>query len=388
MSIQTSANPPGGAGERSFKRVYAGGAAAVALALAGVGVLYAVKASREHTEAASRSAAVDAGPKVLVAAATRSPAEKTLNLQGEARAYATVTLYAKVSGYLKKISVDKGDKVKEGQIIAVIESPELDRQYDSAVADARNKRAESRRTEALVGPGVVSAREAEMARTSAEMAESNVSALATQKSYEILKAPFTGTVTARFADPGALVQNATSSQTAALPLVTITQPDKLRIYTYVDQKYAAFVKIGDPAEIRLTEQPGVVLKGTIARASQDLDPRTRTMLTEVELDNREGKIVSGSFVQVSLKVKTPSLVQIPAAALVLRAKATFVAAVTADNKVTFKPVAVADQDGDTVRLASGLDAGERVALNLGDSVPEGQVVRPFEAGAPSAKPGH
>ena len=140
----------------------------------------------------------------------------------------------------------------------------------------------------------------------AQVAEAQVATLAQQKSYEVLRAPFAGTVTARFADPGALVQAATGAQTGALPLVTIATPEKLRVYVYVPQHDAGFVKVGDKAEVMMPDSlDAKISQGVVARRSDELDPRTRMMLVEVDLDNRDGRIVAGSFVTVVLTFATP-----------------------------------------------------------------------------------
>jgi RND family efflux transporter MFP subunit len=317
---------------------------------------------------------------VVVVPATRAPAERRIELQGEARPFASVTLYAKLSGYLKEIRVDKGDRVRQNQVLAVIESPELDRQYDAAVADASYKRADAKRAAALAGPGVVSARESELSTSQAEVADATVAALAMQKSYESLRAPFDGVVTARFADRGALVQNAANAQTSALPLVTVAQPERLRVYVYVDQRDAALVRVGDTAEVSVPERPLAPLKGKVTRSSNELDPKTRMMLVEVDLDNRAGQIVPGSLVTVGLVVRTTPRVEVPVEALVVRAKQPHVAVVK-DGRVRYRPITLAGDDGARLQILGGLDEGELVALNLGNNAADGARVQPLDARA-------
>lgn len=362
--------------ERRPTLIYVLGAVGVVLALGGVLLVMSSRSAEAERETKTRQAQLARGPRVHLARAVPSPPVRRIELQGEARPFSSVTLYAKVSGYLKQIRVDKGDKVKADQVVAVIESPEIDRQYDAARADANYKRANARRAAALAAPGVVSAAEAESQVGQAEVAEAQLATLAQQKSYEILRAPFAGTVTARYADPGALVQAATGAQTGALPLVTISTPERLRVYVYVDQKWAPFVRVGDVAEVRLPDRADVEIDGRVARRADELDPRTRTMLVEVDVDNRDGRIVPGSFVTVGLSFATPPEVQVPVEALVMRGKQAFVP-VVADDVVRFRPVVVSDDDGTTVRVADGLRAGELVALNLGDRVADGARVQPI-----------
>jgi RND family efflux transporter MFP subunit len=332
-------------------------------------------------ETRDRLAAVKAGPEVRVISAQRSSGERMVSLTGEARPYATVTLYAKVSGYLKKVMVDKGDRVNAGQVLAVIESPELDRQYESAVVDAQDKRRDAAREKILVEKNLVSQQDADHAEAAARESEANAEALKVQKGYETLRAPFPGTVTARFADPGALVQSAANSQTTALPLVTLSQTDKLRIYVYLDQKDAAFVRIGNRAEISDSSRPDVKLAASITRISGELDPKTRTLLAELDVDNEQGLLLAGSFVQVSLRLKTAPSIEIPAEALLMKEDNAFVAVITQGNKVIFQPVVVADSDGKTVRISSGLEEGEQLVLNPGFGIADGAQVQPVEASA-------
>jgi RND family efflux transporter MFP subunit len=274
--------------------------------------------------------------------------------------------------------------VGEGDVVAVIESPELDRQYDAAVADAAFKRSSANRSRSLASPGVVSQREAEQDTSQAEVAEAQLAALKTQKSYETLRAPFAGTVTARFADPGALVQNASSAQTSALPLVTISTVDRLRVYAYLDQHDAADVRAGDPVEIAVPGR-GLTVHGSVARVAGELDPKTRTMLVESDVDNRASQIVPGSYVSVSLELSSAPQIELPVEALLTREGKTQVAVVGDGDRVQLVSVTVASDDGTSVRLASGLSGGERVALDLGDRAHEGQKVQPFDPQAPSPR---
>jgi RND family efflux transporter MFP subunit len=299
---------------------------------------------------------------------------RKLVLQGEARPFAAVTLYAKVSGYLHDVRVDKGDRVRNGQVIATIDSPELDKQYEGAVADHMNKRANARRFSALGPSGVVSAQEMEQAQTTAAVAKANEATIETQRAYKIIRAPFDGIVTARFADPGALIQSAANGQSGALAVVSIAKADRLRVYVYLDQASAPFVRLGDDVTVTVPERPGWARHGHVTRTGGELSPRTRTMLTEIDLENKDGAILPGSFVEVTLQVKLSPLPQIPAAALVLRGDDPFAAVVTGtgpDARLRYRKLHVADYDGQLVRIADGLHAGETVALDVGDSIEDG-----------------
>lgn len=362
-----------GAKSRTLLFLAGGLLAALAILLA---VIWLQHRSRLHDDRQARRSEIAAGQQVQVAVAGLSPPERSIVLSGEARPYAEVTLYAKISGFLKRITVDKGDRVGRGVVIAVLESPEVDSQYGAALADARNKRVVARRANELLKSDSIARQDAENAEAAARIAEENASSLKTQKGYEIIRAPFDGTVTARFVDPGALVQSASNAQTSAQPLVTVTDTDRLRVYVYLDQKNAAHIRIGDQAEISDAARPDIRTPGRVSRISGALDPKTRTMLIELDLDNRSGRILANGFVRVALTIKTPPLAQIPEAALLIRGDTNLVALVDNRNRVRFRPVAVADTDGKAARIGSGLAAGDRVVLYPGTGITDGQLVRP------------
>ena len=372
-SVPDGATPAPPRGRRGV--IYGVGVGALVATVAGVVGLGTHRASQAREEAGARLEEQGRGTRVRVAKTTTSPTVRKLTLQGEARAFAQVTLYAKVSGYLKAVGVDKGDHVKAGQILATIEAPELDKQIAAASSDAKNKRVNAKRFEALAPSNMVSAQEVEAAQAGAAVAEANQAALSTQGGYRVLRAPFAGVITARFADPGALIQSATSGQTGALPIVSVANPDRLRVYVYLDQAAASYVHVGDTAEVKVPERPGFSRKATVTRASGQLDTKTRTMLTEIDVENKDAAILPGSFVSVALEYKVTPLVQMPVEALVVKGDKTLAAVVDESSRVHFRPVVVADDDGTTVRLVSGLGAGERVALNLGNEVDDGAPVQ-------------
>jgi len=327
-------------------------------------------------ELASRKAGIKAGARVQIAVASPSPKERSIMLTGEARPYASVTLYAKVSGYLKEIRVDKGDRVERGDLLALIDSPELENQYRAALADAQNKRAFANRELVLVKDGIISKQEAEDALAAAKTAEANSAALRSQKGYLEIRAPFSGVVTARFADPGALMQSAATGQTQALPVATLSATDRLRIYFYLDQKSASQVKLGDRGVVADAARPEFKFPAQVSRISGELDPKSRTMLCELDFANAPERIPAGGFVQVTLTLAAPPYVQVPATAVYQRGEQSFVAVVGNDNRVAFRKVTVAESDGKLLSLSEGAREGERVALNPGTGLSEGDLVQP------------
>jgi membrane fusion protein, multidrug efflux system len=179
--------------------LYLGGVVLLLLLAGGIAVLFHSRSSQAREETDQRRQVQAAGPKVLVVTAKRSAPTRTITVQSEAHAYAEVTLYAKVAGYLRDIKVDKGDQVKGGQVLARIEAPEVDAQSVAAGADAKYKKVIAQRADALVAPGVLSAQDRDVAVSNSEVAAANEKSSLTLKGYELLRAPFDGTVTARFA---------------------------------------------------------------------------------------------------------------------------------------------------------------------------------------------
>ncbi|MEA2929926.1 MAG: hypothetical protein QOG38_2354 [Hyphomicrobiales bacterium] len=347
-----------------------------AILVAGLVVVYYHLARSQEISAIREAKALvaDRGPRLEVVTTTDGPRIRTIKLLGDVRSGTSVTLYAKVAGYLKSMSVDKGDMVESGQIVAEIESPELDQQYAGASADLANKRRNFARLKELYSKGNTTQVALLQAETDATVSENTVGALATTKSYQTVRAPFSGRVTARFADPGALVTNAQTNFVGAMPMVTISDDSRVRVYTYLQQADVPFVHVGDVAEVSDASNPDRKRTASITRMTGELDPKTRTMLIEIHIDNQDGFFVAGSFAYVSLKVPVQSYPQIPVTALLTRGNDSVVA-VLDNDVVRFRPVKVASTDGSTVSLADGLKAGERVAINVPDEVTDGSRVQ-------------
>ncbi|MDP4219026.1 MAG: efflux RND transporter periplasmic adaptor subunit [Bacteroidota bacterium] len=329
------------------------------------------KGHATHEDATMRSKEAAAGVRVRVASVTPSASEYVLTIPGEVRPYTSVTLYAKISGYLKKINVDKGDNVRQGQIVATIESPELDKTYLAAQVTAKNLRSIAKRNQDLLKQGLVSPQDAEQAASNADAAEETVASLAQQRAYETVTSPFAGKVTARFVDAGTLVQSTTNS----VPLVTISEVNRLRIYIYLDQKDASFIKEGDSVQIRLLERPGLNIPATITRYTGEIDQHSRTLLAEIDLDNKNNLILPGSFTQVSIKVKARPYLQMPSEALIVKGKDYFAAVVDSAGILRYRKIEIADNDGKVIQIASGLNAGDRIALGIGDALTDGDKVQ-------------
>jgi RND family efflux transporter MFP subunit len=335
--------------------------------------------SRNQTVAVAREArgtAVDRGPRVEVVAAAQGPTERTITMLADVRANTQAIMYAKVSGYMKSVLVDRGDRVQAGQVIAVIESPEIDQQYNAAVTDLEHKRRNLARSQELLTKGNTTQVSMLQFETDARVAESNVKGLETMKGYQTLRAPFAGRVTARYVDPGTLITNAQTNFVSALPIMTISDDSRLRVYCYVQQQDVPFINIGDVAEVIDASNPERKMTAKVSRMTGELETRTRTMQIEINIDNTEGFLVAGSFANVRIHIPIKSYPQIPVSGLLVRGNDNFVAMVENDT-LRYKPIRVATTDGNTVTVAEGLQKGDQIAINLPDEMTDGAKVQPI-----------
>jgi len=345
-------------------------AALVVLAAAGTGFVYWRKHRGIRAEASRLKNEQDAGRKVLVARVVVPKPERTLTLPGDVRPFTAVGIFPKVNGYVRQIRVDKGDRVKAGELLAVIDSPETDQQVVAAKSALRLRRVTAARARRLAPSGVISRQELDNAVEGARSAEADYRRTRELQKYEDVRAPFDGILTARLVDPGALVS-------ATSPLFELADPSRLRVWVYVSQDVAPFVRVGDAAELTQDERPGAVVHAQISRLADALDSRTRTMLAEIWLDNASGGVVSGVFVHVTLHVRIPPLPVVPSNAVLSRGDKTLVAVVQEQNKLHLVQVATGLDDGKTVQVRQGLRGGETVALDVPSELAEGAVIQPL-----------
>jgi RND family efflux transporter MFP subunit len=363
----------------SFLLYVAGIALVGGAALAGL-LMWHDKGSALSASREALAEVVARGPLVQIATVTQGPKERLLKLLGDTRPLQAATLYSKTSGFVTSITVDRGDMVKTDQLLATVASVETDQQYDSAVRDLQNKKRNWDRARDLVAHGWTSQQAADQAQTDYTMATANVAQYAALKSYEQIRAPFDGVVTARFVDVGTLVQNSTTNKVSNQPVVTIADQSKLRIDVYVEQRDVPFVHVGDIADVADGANAERKVEGRIARTSDELDPRTRTLFVELEVDNRDHFLVAGSFAYVTLHIPIQSYPEVPVAGLIVRGTRTFIADLRGDQTVHLLPVKVASTDGINATLAEGAAVGQRVAINLPDEVGDGGRVQPVAGG--------
>ena len=361
-----------------------------AVALAASGLLTAGILPRMSRDANAARTQEQAGTalKVVVDVPKVSARAFDVTLPGSTRALQEATLYARTSGFVSQILADIGDSVRQGQLLAVIESPEVDEELVRARVRVQEARANLGlakstldRIQGLLKSRAVSEQENDdqQARlNTAEAAlrggEADVRRLETLQSFEKVVAPFAGVITSRTSEKGTLV---TAGSGSALPsMFTIAQVDTLRIFLDVPQKYSVSVKPGAKAQVQLRERPGRSFEGKVVRTSGSLDRASRTLLAEIHLPNPERTILSGMYVQVKLSLERDEpVILIPARALAILNSGPGVVTIESDGTIKRRPVTLGRDFGAEIEVASGLQGTERLVANPSDSLKDGQAVQ-------------
>lgn len=365
--------------KKSFRALGFVLAGVVLLAILGTGFVFFRRHRAVSKEQQKLTAQQGKGPKVLVAKVQVPKPERAVTMPGDVRAFVDVGVFPRVNGYLRQVKVDKGDQVKQGDILAVVESPETDQQVNAARSALRLKAVLAARARRLAPSGVISRSELDNAVEGERSAQADYKRTRALQDYETVRAPYAGTITTRNVDPGALVSASTA-------LFELADPSRLRIDAYVAQDIAQFVKPGDLVEITQDEQPGVTIHAAISRLSAALDPRTRTMLAEIWLDNTKSSVPVGVFVHVTLHVKVPPMPVVPSNAIMSRADKNLVAVVQ-DNKIHLQPVVTGLDDGKVVQVREGVQAGQTVALDVPSELGDGAPVQAITPQQQQAKAG-
>ena len=391
--------------------------AAFALLLAALFVVGIVPDRREkrltRDEAAERA---KAKPKAQWAHPIASTGERDVSLPADVTAYQQTALYTRTNGYLKSWKFDLGQHVKQGELMAEIETPEVDAQLEQsratleqykantvkAQADLRladqtlGRYVESQRTspgsvtkeqldqqQAAKDTAVAALRQAE---ATVKQGQANVDQLQTQVNFERIVAPFSGTVTARNYDVGALLSPPTSSASSP-QIFDLQQTDKLRVFVNVPQGYANNVKAGQTATLEVRNFPGRKFAGKIALTAGAINPNTRTLRVQVDFDNKDGDLFAGAYGQLSLPV-TPQqpVMVIRSSALVFNAAGTEVAVLGDDGKTHVRPIVVGRDLGTELQVTSGLSVDDKVIINPGERTGEGAEVEGVEAPNEQPKP--
>jgi len=322
---------------------------------------------------------LEAGPRVLVRPVIRGASSRTLELPGTIHGFVETQIHAKIAGYLTAIYVDKGDRVKQGQLLALLDSPELDHQTANARATYNFAELTDKRNQSLLRLSVLAPQAADQSHAQMLEAKENLDQLISMQAYKAIRAPFDGIVTARYVDPGALIAESTTPSSATAPLLDLAVVTPVRVYANVPQSSAAFIRDGAPAVVSVTEFPDRTFEGTITRHPGALDSATRTMLVEVDLPNNDGALLPGMYAQLNLQVATPvGLPMVPDDAVVFQDGKSYVPIVL-NNHLKLAEVKLGYDDGINVQILRGLGGGELVALNTGQTARDGEPVRPVAA---------
>lgn len=368
--------------------------AIVAILLA-IGII--PRLTQRRALAAEVHAASDTTLPTSVATAVRAKSEP-LNLPGTLQPLHEAVIYARSAGYVRHWYADIGARVNAGQLLATIESPEVDLQVQEAQAQLKQAtatlslaRSDLDRWKSLARDSAVSRQELdqktaayEASAATANAQRANVQRLTSVQGFSRVIAPFAGVVTARNVDVGALVSPGTSGAgTGGAGLFRVSQTDTMRVYLNVPQSLVASIHVGQPAKVSLAERRDHVFDGRVVRTSNALDPGTRTLLVEVDVANKDRSLLAGSFVQVGLATTAAQApIVVPANALLVNADGTQVIVVDNHNVAHYHKVTVGRDYGATVEILSGVDEGATVALNPSDQIQDNHPVKPIQAASP------
>lgn len=332
-----------------------------------------------------------ATPTVSALHPTVDGGQRTLSLPGSVEAWSQAPVFARTNGYLKAWYADIGAQVKAGEVLAEIDTPDVDQQVEAATADLATAQAQlkladttARRWDRLVAQDAVSKQDAEQKRSDlavkramANAALANVDRLRTLQGFRRIVAPFDGVVTGRATDVGALIA---SGNAAARPLFTVADMAKMRIYVHVPQIYSASIKPGMSAALVLPEYPGRTFEAKLVGTSQSVNDTTGSMLVQLVAENPQGLLKPGSYAKVSFGLpNSGSAVLVPASALLFRPQGMTVALIDGSGRVKLKVVKIARDDGAKVEIASGLSPSDLIVDSPPDALADGDQVRVLDA---------
>ena len=379
-------------GPRSHKHWLALAIAAIAIvALLVSGIWSRVKA-RTALRAETAQVALTA---VSVVSPKPTASAQEIILPGNVQPFITSPIYSRTNGYLRKWYFDIGAHVKQGQLLAIIDTPEVDQQLEQSLSNLNTAKANlalaeitKNRYQGLLTKNAVAQQDADNAvgtynanKAIVEASQANVKQLQALQSFERIYAPFDGVITARNTDIGDLI-NSGSSGTAKTDLFHISQPNKLRVYVNVPEEYSQGTKVGMTADLNLTEFPGRKFQGKLVRTAEAINLTTRTLLIEIEVDNPTGTLLSGSYAEVHLKIPgQASTLLLPVNALLFRSEG-LRAGVVKDGKVVLTAVTPGHDFGNQIEIVSGLKPDDQVIINPPDSIVSGQQVQIVQATLP------
>ncbi|MGA2333810.1 MAG: efflux RND transporter periplasmic adaptor subunit [Terriglobales bacterium] len=349
---------------------------------------------KSETDALAKETEAVSIPTVAVVQPQAEPGNDELVLPGNLQAFIESPIFARTNGYLLRWYKDIGSKVEKGELLAAIDTPEVDQELSQARASREQIKAalglakiSADRWANLLKSDSVSQQEADQqasgyqqALANLAAADANVRRLEELESFKNVYAPFSGVLTRRNVDPGALINS--GAQAAGRELFDISRVDPLRVYVSVPQAYAPNIKVGMKANVTLQEFPGQKFVGTVVRTAEAIDLATRTLNTEVDVPNKDGKLLPGSFGQVHFATGTSvPRITIPVNAMLFRAEGPQVAVVDKDGKVHLRPISIGRDFGATLEILGGLEMSDQIIINPSDSLEEGQKVHVAKASA-------
>ena len=358
---------------------------AVLLLVLVVGAVIAMLMRRHDSDVLAKETERESVPTVAVIHPTSEKPDEELVLPGSLLAFEESPIYARTNGYLLRWYKDIGSRVTKGELLADIDTPEVDQELMQARATRQQILAQmdlakinSDRYLSLRTTDSVSQQEADQQASGYQQAKANLDAndanvrrLEELEAFKHVYAPFSGVLTKRNVDPGALINAGGTGK----ELFDVARVDPLRVYVSVPQTYAPAIKNGMEAWVTLQELPGQKFKGTVARTAESIDPTTRTLLTEVDVPNKDGRLLPGSFGEVHFRPGiSGQKVTLPVNTMLFRQEGPRVAVVGNDNKVQLRPITIGRDYGSTLEILGGVDVGDQVVINPADSLEEGQQV--------------
>ncbi|PYX03379.1 MAG: efflux transporter periplasmic adaptor subunit [Acidobacteria bacterium] len=355
------------------------------------GIWSRVKARNTLNQETARAAL----PSVSVVSPKQTAPAEEIILPGNVEPYISSPIYSRTNGYLKKWYVDIGARVKQGQLLAVIDTPEVDQQLQQSLSNLNTAKANlalaqitRNRYQGLLRSNAVSQQDVDNAvgtynanEAIVQANQANVKQLEALQSFEKIYAPFDGIVTARNTDIGDLINSGSGGGTKT-DLFHIAQPGKLRVYVNVPQEYSQGIKAGMTADLSLAEFPDRIFQGKLVRTASAINVTTRTLLVEIEVDNFSGTLLTGSYAEVHLKIPTQaSTLLLPVNALLFRTEGLRVGVVK-HGKVVLTAVTPGRDFGNQIEVVSGLKPDDQVIINPPDSIVSGQQVQVVQASLP------
>jgi RND family efflux transporter MFP subunit len=353
-----------------------------------------------HDHALAKETERDAVPTVAVVYPLAEKPDEDLVLPGSLLAYEESPIYARTSGYLVQWYKDIGSRVTKGELLAKIDTPEVDQELNQTratreqiVAQMDLAKISADRWENLRKTDSVSAQEADQywsgyqqSKANLASADANVRRLEQLEGFKDVYAPFSGVLTKRNVDPGALINAGAGA--AGRELFDLAKVDPLRVYTSVPQAYAPYIKVGAQTTVTLQEFPGQKFLGKVARTAEAIDPATRTLLTEVDVPNKDGRLLPGSFGEVHFAVGSGvNKVTIPVNAMLFRAQGAQVAVIGPGDKVQLRPINIGRDYGATLEVLGGVSPTDQVVINPADSLEDGQQVNVTQPPPNQQQPG-